>query len=120
MPQWYCKAAEQGFADAQSNFGIMYDEGYGVPENDAEAVKWYRKSAEQGDVMAQNNLGIMYAMGTGVPVNNVKAHMWLSLAKAQGNELATIHLDIAQKQMPPAQIAEAQKLASEMWEIINN
>jgi uncharacterized protein len=26
----------------------MYDNGEGVPENDAEAVKWFRKAAEQG------------------------------------------------------------------------
>ena len=40
--------AEQGDAHAQFNLGIMYDNGWGVPENDAEAVKWWRKAAEQG------------------------------------------------------------------------
>ena len=37
--------------------GSMYDEGLGVPENDAEAVKWCRKAAEQGYAPAQYNLG---------------------------------------------------------------
>jgi TPR repeat protein len=32
--------AEQGNAIAQSNLGIMYANGDGVPENDTEAVKW--------------------------------------------------------------------------------
>ena len=41
----------------------MYDQGLGVPENDAEAVKCYHKAAEQGDAAAQYNLGIMCASG---------------------------------------------------------
>ena len=54
--------ANQGAAYAQYNLGVMYDNGMGVPENDAEAVKWYRKAADQGYAEAQSNLGIMYAM----------------------------------------------------------
>ena len=34
--------AEQGDAKAQSNLGWMYDNGFGVLEDDKEAVKWYR------------------------------------------------------------------------------
>ena len=43
----------QGDADAQFNLGFMYDNGRGVAQNDAEAVRWYRKAAEQGDAGAQ-------------------------------------------------------------------
>ena len=32
--------AEQGNAAAQYSLGVIYDEGYGAPENDVEAVKW--------------------------------------------------------------------------------
>ncbi len=64
----------------------MYDHGYGVPENNTEAVKWFRKAAVQGNSKAQANLGIMYVLGIGVPKDYVKAHMWFSLAKAEGNE----------------------------------
>ena len=59
------RLAEQGDATAQFFLGLMYDEGEGVPENDAEAVKWYRLAAEQGDATAQTNLGVMYAIGAG-------------------------------------------------------
>ena len=31
--------ADQGHARAQCNLGVMYDNGYGVPENDAESAK---------------------------------------------------------------------------------
>ena len=31
--KWYRKAAEQGYASAQYNLGIMYDDGEGVPQD---------------------------------------------------------------------------------------
>ena len=34
--------AEQGNVAAQSNLGVMYTNGHGVPQNYAEAAKWYR------------------------------------------------------------------------------
>ena len=45
----------------------MYDNGDGVAEDDAEAVKWFRLAAEQGLANAQHNLGVMYDNGEGVP-----------------------------------------------------
>ena len=45
--------AEQGFADAQASLGHMYENGQGVPQDDAEAVEWFRKAAEQGVAGAQ-------------------------------------------------------------------
>ncbi len=59
--------AEQGSAKAQFNLGLMYADGEGVSQNDAEAVNWYRKAAEQGLADAQYNLGVMYDNGRGVP-----------------------------------------------------
>ena len=41
------RLAEQGDAKAQFNLGVIYDNGEGVPEDDAEAVKWFRMAAEQ-------------------------------------------------------------------------
>ncbi len=55
-------AANQGDAYAQYNLGVMYANGDGVPENDAEAVKWYRKAADQGYAVAQYNLGLCMTM----------------------------------------------------------
>ena len=70
------KPAEQGYATAQFNLGVMYDFGEGVPENDAEAVKWYRLAAEQGHARAQFNLGVMYANGEGVLRSGAAAADW--------------------------------------------
>ena len=93
--KWYEKAAEQGFADAQCNLGLMYDHGRGVPQNDTTAVKWYEKAAEQGYAGAQCNLGTMYARGLGVPQSLVKARDFFQMAVDNGYEAARENLDRA-------------------------
>ncbi len=54
---WYRKAAEQGYAHAQNNLGVMYETVRVSLKTYAEAVSWYRKAAEQGNADAQTNLG---------------------------------------------------------------
>ena len=111
--KWYRRAAERGDADAQHLLGLMYANGQGVPQDDAEAMTWYRRAAEQGHAAAQDNLGVMYANGQGVPQDYTLAHMWFNLAGAGGlEEAAEARNDIA-KDMTPAQIAEAQRMARE-------
>ena len=48
--------AEVGHADAQHNLGVMYDIGYGVPQNYKTAFKWYTLAAEQGHAAAQSQV----------------------------------------------------------------
>ncbi len=110
--------AEQGVAEAQSNLGVMYERGQGVPQDYAEAVKWYRKAAEQGNASAQHNLGVMYDKGGGVPQDYVQAHKWYNLAASrhppgEDRDRAVKNRDIVAKRMTPAQISEAQQLARE-------
>jgi uncharacterized protein len=50
------KAAAQGDAVAQLIMGHRYDNGEGIAQDYAEAVKWYRKSAEQDHVLGQSTL----------------------------------------------------------------
>ena len=59
----YRFAAEQEYAEAQCNLGVMYYEGYGVEQDYKEAVKWYRLAAEQRNEGAEVNLAIMYDEG---------------------------------------------------------
>ena len=80
--------AAQGDADAQYNLGILYANGTGVPQNDAEAARWYRLAAEQGEVVAQFDLGVLYANGFGVPQDDAEAARWYRLASDQGYALA--------------------------------
>ena len=51
--------AEQDDAYAQGNLGVMYDKGWGVPQDFAAAMSWYRKAAEQDDAYAQEVVPIV-------------------------------------------------------------
>ena len=71
--KWHQKAAEQGFAEAQFNLGVMYTNAEGVSQNYEEAAKWYLKAAEQGFTEAQFNLGMIYTNAQGVPQNHTRS-----------------------------------------------
>ncbi len=45
--QWYRKAAEQGYATAQHNLGVMYGKGLGVPQDEAQAHMWLNLAASR-------------------------------------------------------------------------
>ena len=110
--------AAQGEAKAQTILGLMYYEGRGVPQDNAEALKWYRLAAAQGDALAQYHPGLMYAKGYGVPQDHIEAHKWFNLAAASSTskpnrDRAVEARDKLVARMTPTQIAEAQKLARE-------
>jgi TPR repeat protein len=111
--KWYRLAAKQGYASAQSNLGLMYDDGQGVPQDYQEAVKWYRRAAAQG--YAQFNLGVSYELGHGVPQDFIRALMWYSVAAAvlgsQMRKDAVERRDDVVARMTAAQIAKAQEMA---------
>lgn len=111
--KWYRLAADQGQAFAQTRFGVLYEYGHGVRQNYAEALTWYRLAADQGRAEAQFFLGNMYVKGQGVPEDYVLAHMWFTLATAKGDEGAKEGRNMLAEHMTAAQIAEAQRLASE-------
>ncbi len=77
------------------------------------ALKEWRPLAEQGDPLAQSYLGGMYAEGEGLPKDYVLAHMWMNLAAAKGVQEAVKGRDLLEKNMTPAQIGRAQRLARE-------
>ena len=57
--KWYRKAAEQGFADAQYNLGVMYANGEGVPKDFVEAYAWLNISASMGLEVTRKNRDII-------------------------------------------------------------
>ena len=76
--------AEEGNAAAQFNLGLMYQNGYGVPQDYKESVYWYRLAAEQGEADSQYNLGVMYERGYGVSQDDKEAVNWYRLSAEQG------------------------------------
>ena len=71
-----------------------YDNGEGVQQSYAEAVKWYRKVAEQGIAEAQYNLGVCYFYGKGVRRDYAEAVKWYRKAAEQGIAEAQSNLGV--------------------------
>ena len=88
------QAAVAGDAMAQSNLGLMYEKGHGVPQDYVAAIGWYRKAAEQGLAIGQSNLGVMYTNGLGVEKDYVEAVRWYRLAAIQGEAIAQYNLGV--------------------------
>ena len=82
----------------------------------AETFEEIKEMAEQGDANAQSILGKMYAHGQGVLQDYARAHMWYNIAGANGHEEGPEERDNVAEKMTSDQIAEAQRMASEMLE----
>jgi len=87
--EWYRKAAEQGYAKAQSSLGLLYTNGKGVQLDHKEAVAWFRKAAEQGRAVTQFNLGFMSANSQGVKHDfAVATNLWQPGSSARRRRFA--------------------------------
>jgi uncharacterized protein len=84
------KAAEKGYALAQTNLAQMYAQGRGLPKDQREALNWLRRAARQGDAGAQFQLGralhrqSLDSTVAGLSENRIEGFMWLQLASDQG------------------------------------
>ncbi|MGB7768661.1 MAG: response regulator [Verrucomicrobiia bacterium] len=90
--KWFRKAAEMGFARAQSVLGVCYGNGVGVPKDEIESFKWCQKAAEQDFAEAQDNLGRCYEHGHGVQQNFAEAIKWYRKAAENGEKNAQYKL----------------------------
>lgn len=88
------RAAEQGYAEAQSKLGFCYYFGHGLPQDYAQAVKWYERAAGQGLAKAQLNLALCHYQGLGVDRNFAEAAKWFRQAASQGLAAAQNSLGI--------------------------
>jgi tellurite resistance protein len=79
---------------AQNHLGSCYQNGNGVPKDQAEAVQWYLKAAEQGYAIAQSNLGWCYDTGSGVDADETEAVKWHRKAAEQGDDTGQFNLGI--------------------------
>ena len=70
------QAAESGDPGAQTELGVLYLDGEGVPRDLTQAVNWLQKAAELGSAEAQYRMGTFHAAGRGVPRDNDEASKW--------------------------------------------
>ena len=54
--RWFTAAAEQGVGAAETDIGVLYQLGWGVPRNLDKAQEWYERAAAKGDPRAIRNL----------------------------------------------------------------
>ncbi len=106
--------AKQGMAAAQTNLGLMYSKGYGVPIDEAEAVHWYLLAAEKDHPVAQNNLGYMHINGQGLPKDRILGLMWLSFSSENGYSKAAKAILVLKKSMTKSEIDLARSFVS-IW-----
>ena len=63
------------------SLGQMYEEGRGVPQNFAQALRWYEKAAAAGSAPAMTKLGIFYEKGLLVEKDYDEAMRWFEKAR---------------------------------------
>ncbi len=97
--------AEQGNALAQSNLGVLFENGWGVDIDLAQAVHWYQKAAEQGQADAQHNLASMYQQGHGVEQDLNKAGALYLQAAEQNHGAAQLMLGLMYQEVKDFQQA---------------
>ena len=79
--QLFRPLADHGDAGGQYNLGVMYQYGWGVPQDYAEAIEWFRKAATRLRGRAVQPR-VAYAKGYGVPQDYAEALRWSRKAAA--------------------------------------
>ena len=103
--------AQRGDPVAETDVGIMYYEGLGVPRDRVEGVKWFKSSAKQGTPGGEVDMGIAYATGEGIRQDRVQAYMWFNLAADQGSASAVRYRDQLTPGLKPDEVQRAEDLA---------
>jgi hypothetical protein len=74
----YSKACDAGLADGCSNLGRMYLNGWGVAEDDSQALILYSKACDAGSANGCSNVGLVYQKGYGVQKDKRRAREFYS------------------------------------------
>jgi TPR repeat protein len=89
---FFLRAAEQGYAAAETALGDAFQSGTGVSRSYTDAIAWYTNAAKQGFAIAQNSLGVMYEQGLGSAREIIVALDWYRKAAKQGDSAAQANL----------------------------
>ena len=90
--QVWLPLATAGDLRSQYNVAVLYDRGFGVPQDFAEAAKWFLMAAQGGHLDAQANLGFVYEQGRGVAQNHGEAARWYHAAAERCDVAAQANL----------------------------
>jgi TPR repeat protein len=85
-----------GFAKPPTRAIARRWNGWGVPQDYAEAMRWFRQAADAGNSSAMNNIGLLYQNGEGVPQDYAEAMRWFRKAADAGNSAAMNNIGYAE------------------------
>ncbi len=83
--------------------------------NPVEAMKWLEMSAELNQKDSYYYLGFSYRFGDCVPIDKAMAHAWYNIGRTLGNGKCELEMWNTARDMSPEQVAEAEKLAREIY-----
>jgi cell division septation protein DedD len=108
--EWFRRAAAQGHAQAEDNYGrLLFQIG-----RRQEAMPYIRKSAERGDARAQYLLGTAMFNGEYVPKDWVRAYALMTRSAASGLGPAQASLSQMDRYIPADERQQGQALAKDM------
>ena len=74
--------------------GVLYDTGFGVTQDPAQALSWYRRAAERGNPTAMLNAAIMVDAGRGTAADPAAAVPLYRQAAQAGSGRAAYNLGL--------------------------
>ena len=83
-PDVLAKDAAEGDMEAEFDLAVCYEQGAGVEQDMAEAMKRFRRAADAGHAEAQYKLGAAYAYGIQVEQDYDQAVQWYAKAAEKG------------------------------------
>ena len=89
---WYNKAAEMGYSEAQFNVCRLTAQGLVSPADYKRAIDWCSTLAESGDPWGEYGLARIFEQGVGMQPDLTKAAEWYTKSAEQGNPAAQFAL----------------------------
>jgi TPR repeat protein len=108
---WLKRASDKGHQDAKYQLALLYSEGRGVLQDNAESAKLIIDLVQKGHVDSQAQLGNMYRRGIGFELSKPNAYLWYNLAASNGNREASAMRDTIGGQLSTTELSEAQRQA---------
>ena len=97
--RWFQAAADEGYAPAQFNLGLLYSYSPEGEGDSSAAISWFEAAAAQGHARAALYLGSAYEEGRGVEIDLDRAREYYQAARDAGSPRAPEALKrIAQKE----------------------
>lgn len=84
----YKESADQGYARAQANLGLCFENGIGVKVDEALAIDYYRLAAQQNDFDGLCSLGYCFYVGNSAVAKDHRMASQLFLLAANENATA--------------------------------